>query len=657
MSSSSQSDAGLRGADTEEAAAVRADDIVAGHARLDHGVRVRERRRRAERPGIEREEGRHAEQEPAEIPEPARGRSFAEEDEPGENERDQARRKLDDHGETRKDARGEGCERPRFSIALTEEHAERGEGERRCEDVREEHAREGEQERSQAPEDGCEPPVSRGHALGCEAHEKQQREERKQGAEQGDLPERRARHEQKCLGPALSRSWILDVEARRSQAQVPRLGEQRQPGSLGGIEVPVDVRVVGGLLLVAVDPGRSVRERLHESEMSRLVVARGLLNEAGRENDRDDGDELESLPRTLRDDHALEYTLQSSPDAGARMRRMSATATKTARLQGFLRRGSSLRARRRCSAVRVAAGGGATVGRRSRRRSGDPDDRRAARAEAERLWPVSADRSLRLRPGRPRRDRNARQGGAPQGDALVRRAARVRPALVQRCRASPDRRPAGAGRPARGRGGGASRREATSATMRIAVVQAPGAVRARRRGDLHRRARRRAARARPRGGHRHRAVQVVSRRAGAHAGVSLAAARPDRGRRQAASTWSSRRSSRRTSCVTRRSASGSCTSSGRRTSSTAPSSASSASRPRTGRCAERCRSSTGSRSARRRGCSRRRRTSPAGSSARPGLVAEVLPHPAAGARLPRRRPGRLRPLRRAGSTARSGSTC
>ena len=30
---------------------------------------------------------------------------------------------------------------------------------------------------------------------------------------------------------------------------------------------------------------------------------------------------------------------------------------------------------------------------------GDPADRMAARAEAERLWPVSADRSLRLRPG------------------------------------------------------------------------------------------------------------------------------------------------------------------------------------------------------------------------------------------------------------------
>lgn len=32
-------------------------------------------------------------------------------------------------------------------------------------------------------------------------------------------------------------------------------------------------------------------------------------------------------------------------------------------------------------------------------RPGDESDRRAARAEAERLWPVSADRSLRLRPG------------------------------------------------------------------------------------------------------------------------------------------------------------------------------------------------------------------------------------------------------------------
>ncbi len=32
-------------------------------------------------------------------------------------------------------------------------------------------------------------------------------------------------------------------------------------------------------------------------------------------------------------------------------------------------------------------------------KSGSAEERRAARAEAERLWPVSADRSLRLRPG------------------------------------------------------------------------------------------------------------------------------------------------------------------------------------------------------------------------------------------------------------------
>ncbi len=31
--------------------------------------------------------------------------------------------------------------------------------------------------------------------------------------------------------------------------------------------------------------------------------------------------------------------------------------------------------------------------------AGDEEERRVARAEAERLWPVSADRSLRLRPG------------------------------------------------------------------------------------------------------------------------------------------------------------------------------------------------------------------------------------------------------------------
>ena len=69
---------------------------------------------------------------------------------------------------------------------------------------------------------------------------------------------------------------------------------------------------------------------------------------------------------------------------------------KMAILQGFLlqiprltSRSSSARCARRY-AVRAPIPGAGT---------GDEDDRRAARAEAERLWPVSADRSLRLRPG------------------------------------------------------------------------------------------------------------------------------------------------------------------------------------------------------------------------------------------------------------------
>ena len=48
---------------------------------------------------------------------------------------------------------------------------------------------------------------------------------------------------------------------------------------------------------------------------------------------------------------------------------------------------------------------------------GDADDRRAVRAEAERLWPVSADRSLRLRPG-------ARGGIGTPVKAVLRKAMR-----------------------------------------------------------------------------------------------------------------------------------------------------------------------------------------------------------------------------------------
>src|SRR5437588_4801413 len=59
-------------------------------------------------------------------------------------------------------------------------------------------------------------------------------------------------------------------------------------------------------------------------------------------------------------------------------------------------------------------------------------------------------------------------------------------------------------------------------------MPAAGRVRARRRRDLHRRPRHRAAFARARGRARHRAVQVVSGRARALAGIPLAPARPDR---------------------------------------------------------------------------------------------------------------------------------
>ena len=164
---------------------------------------------------------------------------------------------------------------------------------------------------------------------------------------------------------------------------------------------------------------------------------------------------------------------------------------------------------------------------------GDPDDRLAARAEAERLWPVSADRSLRLRPG-------VRGGIGTPVKAVLRKLMRwyVEPLaydqrsfnaaalrLIDDLQEQVDA--------ARGRGGGASRREALATPMRIAVVQTPGAVRARRGRDLHRRARRRAAGARPRGRLRHRPVQVVPGRPRADPGVPLAAARPDRGRRPA----------------------------------------------------------------------------------------------------------------------------
>ena len=61
--------------------------------------------------------------------------------------------------------------------------------------------------------------------------------------------------------------------------------------------------------------------------------------------------------------------------------------------RGFAQTGA-----RRRGPLRAAEAGGPALRRRARRAGGE-DDRHAARAEAERLWPVSADRDLRLRPG------------------------------------------------------------------------------------------------------------------------------------------------------------------------------------------------------------------------------------------------------------------
>ena len=133
--------------------------------------------------------------------------------------------------------------------------------------------------------------------------------------------------------------------------------------------------------------------------------------------------------------------------------------------------------------------------------------------------------------------------------------------------------------------------------------------------------------ARPRGGHRLRSVQVVSRRARSHAGVPLADARPRRGRRQ-----QDRHGDRDEVPVVSRPPSGQA----RVARAPVPPgvrarpdrrSASSATRPRIGRCGGRCTISIASRSVRRRGSSRSRRTSRAGSPRSTGLAAEVLPHP------------------------------
>ena len=151
-------------------------------------------------------------------------------------------------------------------------------------------------------------------------------------------------------------------------------------------------------------------------------------------------------------------------------------------------------------------------------------------------------------------------------------------------------------------------------------------------------------RAGPRGRPRQRAVQVVSGRARADAGVPLAAARPGGGGRAAG-----RPRRRHEVPLVRRPPPGEArlarapVPAGLRAR-PAPSSASSASRRRTGRCGGRCRSSTAWRSARRRRLFATSRNVAERLERSTGLAAEVLPHPPQDARLPLRRLRRLRAL-------------
>ena len=326
------------------------------------------------------------------------------------------------------------------------------------------------------------------------------------------------------------------------------------------------------------------------------------------------------------------------------MPRCPLTTPKMAILQGFPQKrpstskSSSARSARRCADPAPIPG-------RRRRRGGAARRAGGGRAALARLGRPLAPPATR----RSRRHRHARQGGAAQAHALVRRAARVRPALVQRRRAPPDRRPAGAGRPAAGRARGIAQRQGV-ATMRIAVCrpQVPFAYGG---AEIFTDTLvERAARAGARGGDRLGPVQVVPGRPGADAGLHCGACststesdgQADRhGRRDEVPVV--RRAPPREAGLAR-----------------APVPAGLRARPHLARAVRRVHRGQGRapqgagprpRRARRGEPPVRDLRNVAGRLQRStGLVAEVLPHPAAGARLPLRRPRRLRPL---GQPARS----
>ncbi len=169
------------------------------------------------------------------------------------------------------------------------------------------------QERSCAAQDSGQPSEAGCHPISRPPDEQHEHERRQRRADDPDLPDRRAGHLQEGPRRPKRSRRVRGIEVEHAKREVPRLGEEREAGRLGGVVVLVDVRVVGRLSLILVDARSPIGKRLHEREVRRLVVAGRMLEHPGREADRDDGEDLErrSPPGRLR--HECDYRPAISP--------------------------------------------------------------------------------------------------------------------------------------------------------------------------------------------------------------------------------------------------------------------------------------------------------------------------------------------------------
>ena len=285
---------GIREADAVEPFGVRADDgRPASRGRLQR-VRVPERPRRAERPGVEGGERQDADDEPAGVRRGSTDRPGPERGVDPEHDRDDGERELDDDRQAGEHA-GRG-EQPsaRSCLALEEQDDERREAERSREDVVEVQRRERQQQGPRPEQHRRRQPVPRHDPLDHEEHEQEQDQHRQHGTEEAQLPDPVPIA---GLGPGRS-----VLESRRAQRPVPRQREHREPGCLRRVVAAVDVRGVDRL--ARVDLRRPGRERPHEREVRRLVRPAVLHDD--RRGERQGGEREEgSRPRSQRTDHRL----------------------------------------------------------------------------------------------------------------------------------------------------------------------------------------------------------------------------------------------------------------------------------------------------------------------------------------------------------------